>query len=298
MLYEKSAPGRFAFKEVYDKNLDEMLELFKDYQKQLRLTESDAFYISDLLMSQMWFDKALEYEIWLATQPTRRDFHLKSLGATFFYVGNYAESETCYTALARRHPDRPDAAYLLGLAYMRNGKISKAIRQFESVADTFPDAAKMLAEVYLDKRQFDKAGKALEKVAEYPDSWTSILKARLALAGGDNELAGAIVKRALGLANQLISYVPGEARGYIDAAYGFMLNGLYDEAESELRAALFVESRPYYRAAALLAMGRLYDLMGKHQQAKDQYEQAIALNSGEYIKALAENYIKKPFKLK
>ncbi|MCP4581170.1 MAG: tetratricopeptide repeat protein [candidate division Zixibacteria bacterium] len=298
MLYEKSAPGKFAFDEVYDKSFDEMLGLYKEYQKQLRLTESDAFYISDIFTSQMWFDKALEYEVWLATQPTRRDFHLKSLGATFFFVGNYAESETCYTALNRRHPERPDAPYLLGLALLRNGKTGKAIKQFESVADTFPDAAKMLAEVYLDKREFDKAGRALEKVAEYPDSWTSILKARLALARGEDELAGAIVKRSLALSSQLISFLPGEARGYLDAAYGFMLNGLYDEAESELQAALFVEPRPYYRAAVKLAQGRLYDLNKKRKQAKEFYKQAIALNSGEYINTLAERYIKKPFKLK
>jgi len=298
ILYEKSSPGKFAFTEVYEKNFDQMIVQFKDYQKELKLSESDAFFIRDLFSSQMWFDKALEYDIWLAAQPVRRDYHLKNLGATFFHIGNYAESETCYTALARRYPERADAAYLLGLALLRNGHTQKAISRFETVADSFPDAAKMLAEIYFDRRDFDKAERMLKKVAEFPDSWTSILKARLAMAGGNQDLAGPIIKRALDLSHQVISQIPGEARGYNDAAYGFMLNGSYAEAESELRAALFVDSRPYYQAAAYLAWGRLDDLRKDRNQARTNYTKALEINSGEYIKMLAKKYLKEPFGLR
>jgi len=298
MLYEKSSPGKFAFDEVYNTSFNQMIGQFQEYQKELKLNESDAFYIRDLLTSQMWFDKALEYDIWLAAQPVRRDYHLKNLGATFFHIGNYAESETCYTALVRRYPDRTDAAYLLGLALLRNGHTKKAIARFETVIDSFPDAAKMLAEIYLDRRDFKKAGQTLEKIAEFPDSWTSILKARLAIAKGDQEMANLIIKRALGLSSQVISLVPGEARGYIDAGYGFMLNGSYDEAESELQAALFIDFRPYYRAAAYLALGRLNDLRKDSEQARIYYDKAIETNSGEYINMLTKKYLKEPFSLR
>jgi len=298
MLYQKSSPGKFPFDEVYGKTFDQMVKLFQAYQKELKLSESDAFFIRDLFTSQMWFDKALEYDIWLAAQPVRRDYHLKNLGATFFQIGNYAESETCYTALVRRYPDRADAAYLLGLALLRDSHTKKAIAKFETVTDSFPDAAKMLAEIYLDRRDFKKAERTLEKVSEFPDSWSSILKARLAIAKGDQDLADLIIKRALGLASQVISQIPGEARGYIDAAYGYMLNGSYIDAESELQAALFVDFRPYYRAAAYLALGRLYNLKKDSEQARIYYDKAIETNSGEYINMLAKKYLKKPFNLR
>jgi tetratricopeptide (TPR) repeat protein len=297
MLYEKSAPGKFAFDEVYGISFNQMIVQFQAYQKELKLSESDAFNIRDIYTSQMWFDKALEYDIWLAAQPVRRDYHLKNLGATFFQVGNYAESETCYTALVRRYPDRADAAFLLGLALLRDGHTRKAIARFETVADSFPDAAKMLGEIYLDRRDFKKAEQTLEKVPEFPDSWTSILKARLAIAKGDQELADPIIKRALGSSSQVISLVPGEARGYIDAAYAYMLNGSYTDAESVLRAALFVDHRPYYQGAAYLALGRLNDLRKDSEQARINYEKAIETNSGEYINMLAKKYLKEPFSL-
>jgi len=72
----------------------------------------------------------------------------------------------------------------------------------------------------------------------------------------------------------------------------------YQDAENELKIALFVENRPYYLALVYLAMGRLYDLKGDRQSAKTFYGQAVELNSGEYINALANNYIESPFKLK
>jgi len=72
----------------------------------------------------------------------------------------------------------------------------------------------------------------------------------------------------------------------------------YQDAETELKIALFVENRPYYLGLANLALGRLHDLKGDRQSAKTFYNQAVELNSGEYISALANNYIKSPFKLK
>jgi len=77
-----------------------------------------------------------------------------------------------------------------------------------------------------------------------------------------------------------------------------MLNGSYDEAESELQAALFIDFRPYYRAAAYLALGRLNDLRKDSEQARIYYDKAIETNSGEYINMLTKKYLKEPFSLR
>lgn len=297
-LYMESLPGKFAFTEVYGKSFDDLLAEFINYENGLKLDEPNAFFIGDIFRSQMWFDKALEYDIWLGSQPVKRDFHLKTLGGTFFQVGDYAESEKAYSALADRNPGQYDAKYLLGLAYLRNGKTKEAIAQFAAVVDSFPDAAKMLGEIYLDQGILQEASKALARVSEYPDSWTAVLKARLAFAKGEDNIAQAILKRGMALSDNVISMIPGEARGYIDAAYCFMFDSLYSEAESDLQVALFLDNRPYYRGAAYLALGRLYDVRAKHDEARAYYDQAAQANAGEYIKSLAENYKKHSFKLR
>ena len=296
-LYEGSLPGKFAFTEVYKKNYDDMLNEFIDYERGLKLSEPNAEYFSEIYRSQMWFDKALEYDIWLGTQQVKRDYHLKILGGTFFQVGNYAESEKAYKVLAERNPKQYDAKYLLGMAYLRNGKTKDALTELTTAADSFPDADKMLAEFYLDKGNPDSASIYLDKISEYPDSWTAMLKGRLALTKGQTKIGEAIIKRGLSLSNNVISLVPGEARGYIDAAYCFMFDSLYKEAESDLQIALFLDQRPYYRGAAYLGLGRLYDIQGERTKAKEYYDKAMEANAGEYVKALAKKYKKRPFKI-
>jgi len=297
-LYDESAPGKFAFYDVYGVDFDEMLKLFIDYEKRLHLTEPKAAFYSDIYTSQLWFDKALEYDIWLGSQTLNRDFHLKRLGGAFFQVGNYAESESCYTALARRQPDNKESAYLVALAYLRNGKMKQAIEKLRSAAADVPLAANMLAELYLDQRQYDKAGEILRNFGEPTDGWSAILLARYLLASAKADDARIYLKKALPFSSQTISAAPGEARGYIEAAYAMMLSGSFADAEAELQVALFIEPRPYYLAAAKLALGRLNDLQNDHSRASEYYQQILELDCGEYLQQLATDYIKTPFSLK
>lgn len=297
-LYKKSAPGNFAFYDAYGEDFDEILRLFIDYEKRLHLTEPKASFYSDIYTGQLWLDKALEYDVWLGSQPINRELHLKQLGGAFFQIGNYAESESCYAALVKREPDNKEAAYLLGLAYLRNGKTKQAIAKLVEAADSLSNAANMLAELYLDRQQYDKAGEVLRKFAEPADSWSAILLARYFLVTDKAKDAGIYLDKAIALSSQTISNSPGEARGYIDAAYALMLKDSDADAEGELEVALFVESRPYYLGAANLALGRLYDLQNKHAEALEYYQQVMKLDSGKYLQKLATDYMKKPFSVK
>jgi len=297
-LYTESSPGRFAFDNNYQNSYLELLKMFIEYEKNLKLDESSASYFYDFYTSQMWFDKALEYGVYLASQPIKREYHLRRLGATYFQIGNYAQSESCYANLANLQPENDKAKYLIGLSYMRNGKTDDGMKKLESIVDSFPDAAKMLAEIHLDQNQFDKAGNMLDKIKDIPDSWTAVLKSRLALALDNTVRADTLLNAALALNNNVIALVPSEARGYIGSGYALMFMGLFDDAENRLQIALFIENRPYYLAQANLAMGRLFDLKGDHQTAKEYYKKVSELKCGEYMSKLAEKQINKPFEVK
>jgi len=297
-LYDESSPGSFAFDNNYQKGYLELLEMFIEYEKNLKLDESNASYFNDFYSSQMWFDKALKYGVWLASQPILREYHIQRLGATYFQLGNYAQSESSYASLVNLQPDNEKAKYLLGLSYIRNGKTDKGMKKLESVIDSFPDAAKMLAEIYLDQNRNNKAGEMLDIIKGVPDSWTAILKSRLALALDDTAKADTLLNISLTLNNNVIALVPSEARGYLGAAYTLMFMGLFEDAENRLQIALFIENRPYYLAQANLEMGRLFDLKGDHQTAVEYYNKVLELESGIYMNKLAEKQINKPFKLK
>ncbi len=296
-LYEKSRPGNIATKDVYDISFDDIVSMFIEYQRNLRMDEPNAAYFSNIYNSQMWFDQALEYDIWLGSQPVKKDYHLKSLGATLFHVGDYDESKKAYTAFNQRNPDKDLPKYLLGLALLRTGKTKQAMRMLEQASDSISEATLMLGEIYLDKGEIDKAETYILKVSEYPDYWTSLLKARLAFAEGKNSIAVAILRKALAQSESITSNLPGEARGYISAAYGFMFSGKFEEAESELNVAVFVENRPYYLGSCYLAFGRLYDLEGQRDKAKAFYKKVSEIKSSKYDISLAKQYMKKAFKL-
>ena len=297
-LYTESRPNDFAFKNTYKKSFDEIIADFIKYEQGLQLTEPDAYYYANVYAGQMWFEQALEYYDWLGKQPINRDYHLKELGAEYFYAGNYDKSKEVYAALLERNQDMAEPRYLVGMALLRLGKDKQAIRYLEEASDSIENAAKILAEIYLDAGNIDNAEKALEKVPEYPDSWTSLLKARVATIHGNDNIATALINKTLSQGQQLVSMVPGEARGYISTAYAFMMGGKYTEAESELHIALFVDNRDYYKGTAYLALGRLYDLQEQRDKAKDFYNQVIKTNSDGYTKELAKKYIEKPFELR
>jgi tetratricopeptide (TPR) repeat protein len=186
----------------------------------------------------------------------------------------------------------------MGMALLRLGNTRQAIRFLEEARDSVENASRMIAEIYLNQGDLKKAAQVLDKIEGYPDSWTTILKARLAIAKGDKDISRALVTKALGQSQEIISNIPGEARGYINDAFSFMMDGKYDAAESELEVALFVDNRDFYQGETYLDLGRLFDLQGDHETAEKYYKQVIENNSGEYEKELAGEYIKKPFKLK
>ena len=298
VLYSSSNPNHYAFEETYKKSFDEFINDFIKYEKSLRLDPSLTAFISDVFNSQMWFEKALPYELWLGSQPVKKDFHLKSLGATLFHMGDYAESQKVYAALNERDQESAMPKYLLGLSLLRTGKTKQAIRYLEEAADSFDNAAKMLAEIYLDKDEVKKAESYISRVPEYPDAWTSLIKARIALVQGKDDIAESILKRQLAQSNNEIAMIPGEARGYLQSAKGFMYGGKYTEALGELEVALFVENRPFYIGSCYLVMGQIYDLMGERDKAIDAYNKAIDYNPGEYVINLAKQYSKKAFRIR
>jgi len=297
LLYEKSSAGKLPVKNIFHKDLEELINNFINYEKKTGLSEAAAFHFSEMFRSQLWFDRALEYDTYLASGTDGLRF-LKRLAAGLFYLGRYAQSESCYARLAQFKREDNEAHYLAASARFRTGKYEKAIAGLKEISDKFRSAAKTLAEYYLDRNQPDSAAVILEKIAGAPDSWTAIMKARLALAGGDTTRADTFTAAGIELSENTISNIPGEGRGYIDNGNCLMYLRQYEAARVDFETALFLENRPYYRGMALLALGRLFDLQNDHTRAISYYNRSISQNPGKYYISLAKSYIANPFRVR
>jgi hypothetical protein len=297
LLYEKSSAGNLAIKEVFGKSINDFIDEFIDYENELKLSVPTAVYFSESFRSQLWFDRAIEYDSFLSSGNNGLMF-LKRLAADYFYVGDYAKSESCYSRLAQFKHEDAEAQFLAAAAKFRSGKIIKGVIGLKEIAPRYHNAGKLLAEYYFDQYYPDSAATLITKLASATDSWTSMLKARLALAIGEDAKADSIATATIPLCENTIENTPGEGRGYIDVGYCQLYHGDFKAAETDFQTALFVENRPYYRGSALLALGRLNDLQKNRGQAVSYYNQAILEKPGEYVTSLAKKYIDKPFRLR
>lgn len=297
VLYEKSSAGKLAVKDVFGKNLDDFIDDFIRYQKDYKLNQPSAIYFSEAFRSQLWFDRAIEYDSFLSSGTSGLVF-LKRLAADYFYIGDFAKSESCYSRLAQFKHEDLEARFLAAAAKFRTGKIIKGVIGLKEISQRYPNAAKLLAEYYFDQGYPDSAARLVNKLHSSTDSWTLILRARLALAYGEDARADSIAKATIPLCENTIESSPGEGRGYIDVGYCQLHHGDFVAAESDFQTALFVENRPYYRGLALLALGRLYDLKDNRAQAISYYNQAILEKPGEYIISLAKKGIDGPYKIR
>jgi hypothetical protein len=297
VLYEKSTAGKLATQEALGKSLDNLINDFVSFEEKYQLNQPVAIYFSEAFRSQLWFDRAIEYDSFLSSGTSGLVF-LKRLAADYFYVGDFVKSESCYSRLAQFKHDDLEARFLAEAAKFRSGKIVKGVLGLKKIAPRYPNAAKLLAEYYLDQEYFDSAAVQIERFHSSTDSWSLILRARMALAKGEDARADSIAKSAIPLCENIIDKIPGEGRGYIDVGYCQLYHGDFNAAESDFKTALFVENRPYYRGLSLLALGRLYDLKNNRAQAISYYNQAILERPGEYIISLAKKGIDGPYKIR
>lgn len=297
VLYEKSSAGNLATREVFGKNLDDFIRDFMGYEEDYQLNQPAAIYFSESFRSQLWFERAAEYDSYLSSGTSGLVF-LKRLAADYFYIGDFVKSESCYSRLAQFKHEDLEAQFLAAAAKFRTGKIIKGVIGLKELSPRYPNAAKLLAEYYFDHGYFDSAAVLVNKLHSSTDSWSLMLRARLAIANGEDALADSIAKATIPLCENTIGSTPGEGRGYIDAGYCQLYHGDFKAAESDFQTALFVENRPYYRGSALLALGRLFDLQNKRAQAVSFYNQAILEKPGEHIISLAKKCIDKPYKIR
>jgi tetratricopeptide (TPR) repeat protein len=80
---------------------------------------------------------------------------------------------------------------------------------------------------------------------------------------------------------------------WLGAAYtGLGETGL---ASNYLNIAKFIETRPFYEGFIELWLGKLADLMGQRDKAKEHYEMVLVLPSAAYHQQEAKNYLEKPY---
>jgi tetratricopeptide (TPR) repeat protein len=189
---------------------------------------------------------------------------------------NYSCALDEFTWISRQHPDSAAAHMLTGEALDGLGRTPEAISEFEIAAKADPKALNVqfgLGYLYWKMRQYDQAAHAFEaELASDPAN------AQVLAYLGDIELKRSEPEKALTLLQKSLKLKDDLQIAHLDIGVIFTGQKRYQDAlPALLRAQKLDPTQPevHYR------LGRLYQSMGKVDQAKEEFAKVQQLHQKE-----------------
>ena len=188
---------------------------------------------------------------------------------------NYANEETLLQNTLRQNPNCPMAYYNLGLTYFQQGRLDKAIEQYQKMLQLNPaetDALNNLGSALLQQGKLDDAVAYYEKaLAIEPDSAETHYNLGNALfQQGRTGEAMAHFQRALALK-------PDSAEAHYNLGNALLQQGRLDEAMAQYQKALAI--KPDY-AEAHNNLGNVFIQKGRPEEAVAEFQSAATINPG------------------
>ncbi len=295
-LYRQSTELSFRaqFEEIYLKNFEKASEEFLKFAKTYKPKEDELEYYASEYMGRGNYARAREYFDEARKLPNSGTKPISQLALCEYWLGDY---EAASKTLGQNPPDSGCArgvfATTLGIA---SGKL-KQPSELENLAgdSSCAEAGILLSDYYLDRGQFEKAGKTIDRIGanNSPDYYIAL--GRLKVMQGQRSDSTLAMAAALAMARA--QEQPSEPVNYYLAGQAFLLMKKFEQAKENLDISIFLEKRPYFQGLTLLELGKLSDLQGERNTAKECYDQVLMIKSGTYQKSLAKEYLKKKFEL-
>ena len=295
-LYRQSTSLDYVrnFNRIYGENFDKAIEDFIDHIKKFKPGVAELSYYASIYMAQGYYEQAArDYEELLKSKESDKNQFRQSLGMCQFWAGDYKAAEkTCnYHSFGG---DRPaDNDYMLAIVSMAIDDSSiDSKRNFGNIIKRGYPLAKMdLASILLDRGKIDSARVILDNISDKDRDlshyYLIVGRLRTMTGLGADSILNMVASNALSSASQ----APQDPSFYLTAGRALMLSGKYDQAKENLETSNFLERRPYFIGQTLLELGRLMDMQGKREEAREYYKSIIEINAGAYEKSLARKYL-------
>src|SRR6266436_1895783 len=228
------------------------------------------------LSQQGKFDEAIGKLEALAVKEPELKGLAHELGVTYYKKSDYLKAVASFKKALEEDPGDNEAVQLMGLSYYLAGRPADAIGPLEKVQTWYPsanvDAAYILGICYLRTKDYPNARKAFAKMFAVPaDSAASYLfTARMLLRQDFAPVAEEYGKKAVEL-----ELNPGEAAVYYKLADAYSRLQKYEEAEKLLQRSIWLDATstgPY------ILMGKVLEKKGETALAARALERAIAMD--------------------
>ncbi|MFH2055396.1 MAG: tetratricopeptide repeat protein [bacterium] len=292
-----------SFAAVYDETFASVEAEWRNYLDTMTVAAGALVFFRDRSQDLMKLDESLDFQkrlLDLTGDTLRLGPVLSNLLYTF---GDYERAAEIYRAVAEN-----DSADALADSYYANlllilGKVDEAEALYRQTAQV--DTISYLPEW--------KLGLIAQAREDYQESIDLMLHARrktpsipirvdLNIAIGDSyrslgleDSAGLYFQMALDTAKWLLGTYESRPLFHLRVGRAALRLGEGELALENLQAEFFLEERMYYLGQILVALGQAYDVLGKREEALEEYRQVFAHPSGWLERKQAEAFINDPY---
>jgi len=265
------------------------------------------------LSQQGKYDEAISQLQALTTRTPKPAGLSHELGAAYYQKGDYLKAADFFKQAVAEDSNDKEAVQLLGLSYYVSGRPAEAIPYLEKVQTWYPranvDAAYVLGICYLRSRDYPQARNAFAKMFDVPpDSGASyLLTARMLFRQEFIPIAEEYAQKAIGadpklpLAHQLLGEIhmftskipeaisdfqqelainPGYPAAYYKLGDAYSRIQKYDEAERLLQRSIWLDATstgPY------ILMGKVLEKKGEPILAIRALQRAVSMDPNNHI---------------
>jgi tetratricopeptide (TPR) repeat protein len=300
---------RTKLQEVYGKSVADLAAEWQRYVDTVRVTYRDISQSLDIAEAMRQYGAAAHYaqeKVRLAASRADSITALGDLVRTSFFNGNYYAAQDMQAALA--HLDSVKTASWVSLAsyQMMNGEYDAAtasLDRAQSLDSTSQIVSFNRGLNCLNRGDVAHAREIFTAIVEHPVgngglNETRALLGHILLASGET----ADRQRAFGYFTQATGELSGQSKQHDPSSYrllwlGIAYLGVGDtgNAWDILQVAWFLENRPFYAGMINLWLGKIADVRGERDVARDFYGQVLSGASAHYHQEEARRYMESPY---
>jgi len=298
-----------SIEQTYEKKLPELEKDWRHYLDTVSITPQQLDYYAQQAEITFDYRRMLEYYQDLVTRVTARVDSvtaLTKLVRAYFFTGDYYQATETQRRLVELDSADARGWMALGNYQMMNGLYDSAYSHLEKarLLDTTDNMIRFnlaLNSYYRGDR--DKARELFLKVIEQPMDATAQGESRVMLGNiflesgnKDNKAAAErYLAEAIPIESNIIQGNNVSPANHLWMGVANIGLGDYGTAYEYLNVALYLETRPFYLGLINLWLGKLADVRGEREIAREHYGRVLALASPVYCQDEARKYLDKPY---
>jgi len=298
-----------SIEQTYEKKLPELEKDWRHYLDTVSITPQQLDYYAQQAEITFDYRRMLEYYQDLVTRVTARVDSvtaLTKLVRAYFFTGDYYQATETQRRLVELDSADARGWMALGNYQMMNGLYDSAYSHLEKARslDTTDNMIRFnlaLNSYYRGDR--DKARELFLKVIEQPMDATAQGESRVMLgnifleSGNKDDKAAAerYLAEAIPIESNIIQGNNVSPANHLWMGVANIGLGDYGTAYEYLNVALYLETRPFYLGLINLWLGKLADVRGEREIAREHYGRVLALASPVYCQDEARKYLDKPY---